>query len=541
MYGLADLVISGGTVYTVNEALPRAQAVAVRDGEIIFVGDDVEVQKYISEDTEVIDLEGKMLLPGFIDTHNHVFEGVFTAGNECDLLSDKHLKKQIPYLKECKARNPDPGTWITGYGHQFETLMGNDENTNPRQVLDTIFPDNPVVIMEESSHSMIVNSMALSLAGFDRESEHPVGGRLMYDAQGELNGVLFDNAGDIIMEMAWNSRKNPFEGNYLGLMGGMAEVVSYGITTVGDGRLYWRRGWYDVWQSARENNDLIIRAAQRPWIYPDIDMEEQLGFLGKVATDGIEGLLVLNQVKLYSDGILHFGTAKLLSPYDFSWQKNLPLGLNYIEENHLVEWLKRLDEVNLGAHIHALGDGGVREALNAIEVSRRNGSKQLYSMTHLEMVDDQDIPRFASLDVDADFQAGAGFFEYTDWATDYIGYGRSRTMMPMRDVYDTGANVTFSSDWTVNPLNPLVAIAQSVKLKKSKGLPDVHAAIKAATINGAKALGLDSITGSIEVGKSADFVVLKKDITDLSWRKIKKTRILTTILQGETVYHIDEP
>ncbi|NKB65383.1 MAG: amidohydrolase family protein [Gammaproteobacteria bacterium] len=525
-----------GAVYTVNDSLPRAQAVAVSDGEIVFVGNNAEAEEYIADNTEVIELQGKMLLPGFIDSHNHVFEGVFSVGNECDLSPDDTLAGQIPWLEECKSRNPEPGKWITGYGHQFETLMNNDENTNPRRLLDTIFPENPVVLMEESSHSMIANSMALELAGFDRESDHPIGGRLMRGSDGELNGVLFDNAGDIIMEMAWNSRKSLFENNYQGLLGGMDEVSRNGITTVGDGRLYWQRGWYDVWQAARENGDLTIRASLRPWIYPDVDMETQFQFLGDVATKGIDDLLILNQAKLYSDGIIHFGTARLLTPYGFSWQKNLPLGLNYIAPGPLIKWLERLEEVNLGAHIHALGDRGVREALDAIEVVRSRGSEQLYSLTHLEMIDEQDIPRFSQLDVDADFQAGADFFEYTDWATDYIGIDRARRMFPMRDVYDSGANVTFSSDWTVNPLNPLVAIARSVKLKKSKGLPSVHEAIKAATINGAIALGLHSITGSIEVGKSADFAVLEKDITRLSWRKIRKTPILMTILEGDIVY-----
>jgi predicted amidohydrolase YtcJ len=477
-----------------------------------------------------------MLLPGFIDTHNHIFEGASEAGGNCLLSPVKTLKGQRSELQACKNGIKKAGEWLIGYGHQLDALWGNSKNLNPRNHLDKWFPDNPVIIMEESSHSMMANSLALNKAGINKNSEHPQGGRIMFSQDGEPNGVLFDNAGDIVMELAWNSLSNNFQVSYDGLLAGMDAAVSNGITTIGDGRLYWRRGWYEVWQEASKNDALIVRTSLRPWIYPDVPLDQQINYLRGIASSDKNNLLVVDQVKMYIDGVMHFGTAKVLKPYKWSWQDYLPYGLNYISPKALPGLLKDLDKIGFGAHVHAIGDGGVRETLDAIQTARHQESKRIYSMTHLEMVDVSDFNRFQALDVHTDFQAGADYFADTQWASFYVGRNRARRMMPMREIYETGANVTFSSDWTVNSINPLVAIANSVRLKKSKGLPNIHAAIRAATINGARALGLESVTGSIEIGKSADFILLDRNIVRAKPNQIESTEVIMTILQGEKVF-----
>ena len=532
----ADLIISNAQIYTVNQAQPEAHAVVVADGKIVFVGDNKQALDWASPETEIIDADGMMLLPGFIDTHNHIFEGASEAGGNCLLSPVKTLKGQRSELQACKNGIKKAGEWLIGYGHQLDALWGNSKNLNPRNHLDKWFPDNPVIIMEESSHSMMANSLALNKAGINKNSEHPQGGRIMFSQDGEPNGVLFDNAGDIVMELAWNSLSNNFQVSYDGLLAGMDAAVSNGITTIGDGRLYWRRGWYEVWQEASKNDALIVRTSLRPWIYPDVPLDQQINYLRGIASSDKNNLLVVDQVKMYIDGVMHFGTAKVLKPYKWSWQDYLPYGLNYISPKALPGLLKDLDKIGFGAHVHAIGDGGVREALDAIQTARHQESKRIYSMTHLEMVDVSDFNRFQALDVHTDFQAGADYFADTQWASFYVGRNRARRMMPMREIYETGANVTFSSDWTVNSINPLVAIANSVRLKKSKGLPNIHAAIRAATINGARALGLESVTGSIEIGKSADFILLDRNIVRAKPNQIESTEVIMTILQGEKVF-----
>ena len=483
----------------------------------------------------MIDLDGQMLLPGFIDTHNHLFEALAEPSGSCLLDPQATLEEQRPFLRACQG-SAAPGEWIIGHGHQLHALLV-EPGENPRRLLDQLFRENPIVIMEESSHSMLVNSLALAQAGFDERSPHPPGGRLMRDPETKLlNGVLFDNAGDIVMELATNSNPERDRVSYEGLLAGLEEVAANGITTVGDGRLYWRRGWYEVWRRALANAELTVRVSARPWIYPELEPADQLPALRRMHRDDLDSLLIVNQVKLYSDGVMHFGTAKLLSPYRKRWHDEVPHGLNYTAPDALQHWLRELDKIGYGAHIHAVGDGAVRESLDAIAAARAADSDRISSLTHLELIDPTDFSRFRALGVHADFQAGASFFEQNREAASYVGPKSAKRMTPMRQLHNAGANITFSSDWTVNPLNPLVAIANSLRLKQDKGLPNIDEAIRAATINGAKALGLAAITGSVEPGKSADFVVLEQDIRNLSPKQIRRTEVTMTILHGEQVF-----
>ena len=187
------------------------------------------------------------------------------------------------------------------------------------------------------------------------------------------------------------------------------------------------------------------------------------------------------------------------------------------------------------------GDGAVRESLNAIEHARQQNSNRNYTLTHVEMVDAKDISRFKPLGVTADFQVGSEYIAHHDhaWAEPFLGEKRVCSLMQISRILASGANVSLSSDWNVHDINPLVGVANSLIMGHS-GLPDIEAAINAYTINAAISLGLDDITGSIEVGKSADFVVLEKDITQLAPKEIANTDILMTILQGEVVFDADE-
>jgi predicted amidohydrolase YtcJ len=440
-------------------------------------------------------------------------------------------------LQDC-FDNAKPNQWVIGWGHTIQATLSEEEKDTPLEIIDRIFPDRPVIIMEQTSHSMWVNSIALAIAGITLSTPDPLGGKIMKTERADaLLGILIDNAGDIVMELAWNSLKNKSTKSYEGLLNGLHEVASNGITTVGDGRLYWKRGWYDVWKAVEADGQLTARVSLRPWIYPHVPQKEQLTFLKSIHNADKNGLLIVDQVKMYSDGIIVNGTAKTLAPYQFTYFPELPYGLNYIQPKAMKNWLTTLATLGYGAHIHAIGDGGVRDALNAIESARKSGSPHHYSMTHLEMINASDYLRFKSLSVDADFQVGSDYIVKNDhrWAYELIGEKRSHKLIPLGAIYQTGANVTLSSDWNVNPLNPLAAIANAVALK-DKGLPNVQTAIDAYTINAARALGLESITGSLEVGKSADITVLDAPIVEASPKNIRKSSVIWTLLQGETVF-----
>lgn len=320
-------------------------------------------------------------------------------------------------------------------------------------------------------------------------------------------------------------------------MVGLEEAAAHGITTIGDGRLYWKRGWYEVWQQAEKAGDLTARVSLRPWIYPADSMAPQLKFLQRIQSSDTSRLLLVEQAKMYSDGIIINGTAKTLAPYLDTYLPDEPYGINYIAPQQMKTWLEALHNIGYSAHIHAIGDGAVRESLNAIEQVRKLGSNRPYTLTHIELVDDYDLPRFHALEVTADFQVGSDYIVQNDhqWAESFLGIKRSHSLMNVRAMYETDANVSLSSDWNVNDINPLVGIANSLIMDKT-GLPDVYSAIDAYTINAAKSLGLSDITGSITVGKSADFAILAQDITQLPADEIAETDILMTLLKGKVVF-----
>ncbi|MBN3562938.1 amidohydrolase [Aliamphritea spongicola] len=531
----ADTLVVNAIVY----ADQPAEAIAITDGKITFVGSNQQARALQGNQTDVLDMEGAMVLPGFIDNHNHVFEAASEAGGSCELSPDEDLNGQIPYLEAC-AEQAEPGQWLIGYGFSLEMILDGKANAQtPLSLLDEFFPDQPVILMEQTSHSMWVNSTALEQAGITASSPEPQGGRHLKDPDsGELNGILLDNAGDIVMELAWNNLNNVFQRSYNGLLDGLYIASEHGITTIGDGRMYWQRGWYEVWQAARKNGDLTARVSLRPWIYPEGEPAKQLAFLEQIQSRQPDSLLIVDQVKMYSDGILTNATAKIISPYRDSFVDDMPYGLNYIPPEDMKLWLSELNKIGYGAHIHAIGDGAVRESLNAIEAARRQGSDQDYSLTHVEMIQNSDIKRFKPLNVTADFQIASSVGNH-DWAIPFIGRKRSHQLMQLRPIYDAGANLTLSSDWNVNDINPLAGISTSIQMGK-RGMPDIYAAIDAYTIKPAISLGLDDITGSIEVGKSADLVVLSEDITQIAPAKVADTQILMTILQGEIVYEAED-
>lgn len=533
----ADMILTNAKIH----GHENADAIAIHDGNILFVGKVSDTKKYRNEITAVIDLEHGYVMPGFIDNHNHVFEAASEAGGNCELSMDASLEGQIPYLKACSRNNKSKG-WLMGYGFSLDAILNEDNIQTPLEVIDGIFPDRPVVFMEQTSHSMWVNSAALELAGITKDSPEPQGGKILKDpVSGELNGILFDNAGDIVMEMAWNSLEGQFDQSYDGLMVGLEESASYGITTIGDGRLYWKRGWYEVWKQAEKDGNLTARVSLRPWIYPADSMEPQLTFLKKIQSSDTSSLLLVDQVKMYSDGITINGTAKTLAPYLDTYIPDEPYGINYIPPSQMKTWLDALDKVGYSAHIHAIGDGAVRESLNAVEHARNNGSTKPYTLTHVELVDPEDVGRFTKLNVTADFQVGSEYVVEHDhsWAKLFLGAKRARALMNLKAIFDTGANLTLSSDWNVHELNPLVGIANSIRMGNT-GLPNVEAAIDAYTINAAVSLGIQDITGSIEVGKSADFAILEQDITRLSPDDIADTEVLMTVLQGDIVFDAEE-
>lgn len=520
----ADLMLRDAKIYG-HEA---ATGLAIRDGKIVYVGDEAGILPWVGQDTQVIALDGQLLLPGFIDNHNHLGEG-----GEAWCLPDNEnpLAAQAQLLAAC-AQGVPAGEWVIGYGGAFEIELDPDLNeTYPLALLDNIFPAHPIIIMDYTSHAMFVNSLAYAAMGWTAETANPQGGLIMKDENGALNGVLVDNAGDVMMEVAVNSLGNAFDLFRQGIGEGMRLANQNGITSVGDGRTYWRRGMFEAWQAVANAGEMTVRVSLRPWIYPELAREQQLGFLRDAFQNDVTRDLIVNQVKMYSDGVPEYGTGRVIEPYQFTYHADHPHGINYIPLAEMKDWLSALRELGYGAHIHAIGDLGVRETLDAIEAVRGQGSSLKYHMTHLTMVDSVDVGRFASLGVDADFQVPSTTREELAF---YIGSTRANQLRltPIKEVAESGANVVLSSDWTVHPLSPLNAIAYT----QEAGALSIEQAIDAYTINPAKALGIDHLTGSIEVGKQADLTVLEQDIRAMAGGAIRDVAVQMTLYSGKLVY-----
>ncbi|MEQ1566815.1 MAG: amidohydrolase, partial [Myxococcota bacterium] len=529
----AELVLSGGDIVTVDPTDARVSAMAVRGGEIVWLGEAPVPPEWIGPDTVVVDLAGAQVLPGLHDVHNHILEAFQPAAGTCIVTGYAPLRSHVDELRDCA--DDQVGTqWVVGWGFDFWTAtLGGDL---PKEVLDVAIPDRPAVILEATSHAAWVNSAALAALGFDENTADPVGGVIVRSG-GVPNGLLLDAAGERAMDLALADAPAMRPLNEEALRLGLQEAARNGITAVGDGRGYWKRGYVEAWKAVQASGDLTLRAVVPLWAYPDADDDEQIAALAARFDSAPDARLRFDQVKVYSDGIVWLTTGALLDPYvgpTFAGET----GLTYFDQPRLTRYVTELERVGFDFHVHAIGDRGVHQALNAIEASRAvNGELGArHRLTHLEWVAPADVERFAPLGVAADFQlAGAWTRPQNLHDNDFL-VGAERVderAYRVRDLYDAGARVVLSSDYDVGPMSPFASMNAALT-RGDQSLPSVDAALRAMTIDAAYVLGHEHLVGSLEVGKRADFVVVDRDVyttTDLA-----ATRVWWTVVDGVEVF-----
>jgi len=531
---VATQIFKNGKIYTVNEKQEWANAVAIKGNEIIFVGSDAEVEKYAGSTTKITNLSGKMMMPGFHDVHIHPIESA--SENTLFSLDTDELDAEnfADAISQAAKVNPD-AAWLIGYGHTIFTLL--DAQRSPIGIIDDVVSDRPVIIMEQTSHSMWVNSKALEMAGISTDTEDPIGGVIIRDeTTGKPNGILIDNAGNIVMDIAMAPTAKSIENDYLGLIEyTLPELAKHGITSISDARSFWQRDDHLTWEKVAKKDELTARVAVGLWAYPDMNDEEQIAQLKALYQNDEDSLLKFNQIKLYSDGILVNGTAAMLTPYEIDLF-GLPGndGLNYFDQQRLTSYIEQLEGTGFDFHIHAIGDRGVHEALNAVEqAGTLNGRHRI---THVEVVEPTDLPRFAKLNVTADAQVAGDFANPEHWHEndELIGAVRSDNAIPIKSLQEAGARVTLSSDWNVSPFNPFIGLQNAITRAPQE--LTLEQAIKAYTVNGAYVMRQEDKVGSIEVGKLADFVVLDRNLFEVNEQTINQTKVVMTIFDGETIY-----
>ena len=537
----ADLVLTGGHVHTVDPERPRADAVAVQGGRIAAVGSVAEVERAIGPTTNVIDVSGRLVVPGFQDAHVHpVFAGVDKL--QCNVNEARGRPAVLATIRAYVDAHPDVD-WVVGAGW----YMADFPNGVPRREdLDAIVDDRPVFLSNRDGHSAWVNTRALAMAGVTRDTADPDDGRIERDPDGTPTGALHEGAMDLVERLI----PPPTEATLLdGLRLAQAELHSLGITA-----------WQDAIVKPREAA-IYRRAAEDGWLTARVELAmwweregglEQVEELVERSRAGSVGRVRSNTVKLMLDGVLETFTGSMLEPYlDGHGQPTDRRGIPFIDSTVLQEAVTRLDAAGIQPHFHAIGDRAVREGLDAVAAARAaNGrSDTRPHIAHIQVIHPDDLPRFAALDVTANAQPLWACHEaqMDDLTIPFLGPVRSSWQYPFRSLLDAGARLAMGSDWAVSTANPLLEMEVAVTRTwpESRGevppfLPEqrlsLAEAVRAFTLGSAFVNHLDAETGSIAVGKAADLAVIDRDLFAPDAGPIGDARVVLTLVDGVAVY-----
>jgi hypothetical protein len=532
----ADLVLVNGGIYTVDAERSWAEAAAVRDGVFVAVGANAEIEALQGPATRVIDLAGRMALPGFHDAHVHPrMGGAALLG--CNLADEATVEAIVTRVSACAAGGEG---WL--YGHAFDLSLFGQEGPH-KLLLDAINTGRPVFLEASDGHNAWVNSKALELAGITADTPDPPLGVIERDPDGSPSGTLRETAKDLIYAVM--PAPTP-EHNVEALRAGIRHLNALGITSFIDA---WVEGAdYEAYRTLAEDGALtahVVTSLNYP-AKPNGEATNAFEALLASRGDHATGRLNPDSVKLFLDGVLEGETAALLEPY---------IGLHHsgeliFEPESLNAAVTRFDAMGLQVHMHAIGDRAVRAGLDAIRAAREaNGpSNNRHHIAHLQMIHVDDIERFAALDTAANFQALWAWPD--DWIRELnlpvVGEERVQAMYPIASVEQAGARIVGGSDWNVSSANPLDAIETAVRRQNAfaEDGPVLNAAesvslatmIDAYTINAAWLMHQEDQAGSLEVGKRADVVVLDRDLFAVPATGINEARVVETLLDGEAVW-----
>jgi predicted amidohydrolase YtcJ len=532
----ADLVLRGGAVYTVDSIQPSAEAVAVRGGRIVFVGSNADVDRFVGRGTRVYELAGRMLLPGFIDTHAHPVTSGIELG-ECALSNDSTLEALTLTITEC-ARSVGDSAWVRGGGFQLPLFANGSPS---RTLLDSLVGNRPAYLTSADGHSAWVNSRALGMAGVGRDTRDPPKGRIERDARGNPSGTLRESA----MGLVSRHLAEHAAGDYsAGLDRALTMAARLGITTWHEASA--REEIAQAYASADSSGRLTVRTIVSFTVNTDRGPEQVLrldSLRARYRRPNVHPVAA----KIFLDGVIEGQTAALLAPYLDRRGYSGELNASPEQMNALVH---ALDSAGFKVHVHAIGDRAIRVAFDAFEKQRAldAGAGPKHVMAHIQLFAPEDIGRFQSLGVVASFQPLWAYRDsyIKDLTEPRLGPERSRWLYPIASVVKTGAMVAGGSDWSVSSMNPLEAIQVAVTrraLDDSTGaawLPDqrvdLPTMLRAYTMGGAVASELDSLVGSIRVGKAADLIVLSENLLETPVHRIGKARVVMTVFNGREVF-----
>ncbi|MER6501325.1 amidohydrolase [Streptomyces sp. NPDC001455] len=541
----ADLVFTRGPVFTADPARTRATSLAVVGDRIAAVGHD-EVLELIGPGTEVVDLRGKLLVPGFQDAHIHAVSGGSELA-ECDLSGTVGVEE---YLERISAyADAHPGhAWITGGGWSMESFDG---GLPTRQLLDSVVPDRPVLLSNRDHHGAWANSRALELAGVTAETPDPADGRIEREPDGTPSGMLQEGATALVSRLVPES--SPAD-RLAGLLRAQELLHSLGITGWQDALLGVFNGKpdpSDAYMTAARDGSLTARVTGALWW----DRErgaEQIEELVALREKLSHGRFRAGSVKIMQDGIAENFTAAMTAPYlDGCGCATANSGLSFVDPEALRGYVTRLDALDFQVHFHALGDRAVREALDALEAALdANGHRgNRHHLAHLQVVHPDDLPRFARLGAIANIQPlwAAHEPQMDELTVPFLGPERAAWQYPFGDLVRAGATLAAGSDWPVSSPDPIEGIHVAVNRvgPESPGnrvfYPeqriDLPTALVAYTAGTAHVNGCDD-SGSLRAGNLADLVVVDRDILTAPPEEIAQARVERTYVGGTLVHSV---
>jgi len=538
----ADLVFRNGDVYTVDAARTWASAVAVAGNRIVYVGSDAGVEDWVGANTRVVDLGGRMLVPGFQDSHLH------PSGQSLDMASLDNLVDAAEVLRtiqEYSEANPDR-PWVIGRGWLEAAFKPSGVPT--RQMLDEVVRDRPALMTNASGHQGWANSKALEIAGITVDTPDPPNGRIDHDASGEPSGILQEAAQSLVRQ---HIPPSTHEYRIDARRAALGEMARLGITAIVDASS--SAASEAEFSELEDAGELTVRAVSCQRYSPQRDDEEQiLDFIARRKALG-DGQLRATCVKIGLDGIIEHHTASVLEPFvdrDDDYR-----GPMFVEPDRLRSVVTRLDAERFQVHIHAIADRSARQALNAIEEAQRvNGTGGgRHTLAHLQLLDPEDMPRLRMLGVTANMSPlwGRGDDWETVFAVRVLGAERSQRLLQHDSIMGVGANLVWGTDWPVTSLIPVEGLETAITRRYLGGvdpygapdqswLPEERVtlgdAIASYTIRGAYLSFDEDERGSIEVGKLADLVVMEKNLFEILPLEIHEVAVDMTVFDGRVVF-----